>query len=126
VLLRHNVVLLEQNELVSAPLLGTVHRIRPSDGDGVPDGQQRWWVFFDLAREGGGVVVATVSSSFDGTSWVPVAAVSTRRNSSVVELMAVQAFGPLLRAETKGEGVLPPHRIEVRLASDGPFAVVPG
>jgi hypothetical protein len=124
-LLRHNVVLLEQNELVTAPLQGRVYRIRPSDGDTMHDLQQRWWVLVDLAREGDGVVGAIVSSSFDGTTWFPVASLSAKRQAAQVRLLDLAPFGPLLRVETQGEEGVPPHRVVVRLASDGPFVAIP-
>ena len=125
-LLRHNVVLFDQRELVEKPLVGPVLRIRPSDGDAVPDHRQRWWLLVDLHREGDLLVSAVALTSFDGVAWYPIATVPTRRHPSVVDLIELQVLGPLLRVETRGLDALPPHRATVRLASDGPFAAVPG
>jgi hypothetical protein len=124
-LLRHNIVLLDQPELVEAPLVGRTLRIKPSDGDAVPDHKQRWWLVVELVREGDAMVSAVVLTSFDGAAWYPIATVPTRRNPAVVDLIELPALGPLLRVETRGQDVLPPHRLTVRLASDGPFSAVP-
>src|SRR6476469_2857927 len=125
-LLRHNVVLLDQHDLVSYPITGPEQRVRPSDGDGVEDGKQRLWVFIELARQGDGLVTAVLSTSFDGQLWHPVLTLATRRSARIVDLLSLTAFAPLLRVETTGGDVLPPHQLSVRLASDGPFTVVPG
>ena len=124
-LLRHNVVLLDQNEFVDQPVVGKTLRVRPSDGDLLQDGRQHWWVLVDLAREGDGAVSAIVSTSFDGVLWYPVLTLSPRRCPSLVELVDLPAFAPLIRAETIGGAVLPKHRAVLRLASDGPFVAGP-
>lgn len=124
-LLRHHAVLLAQSELVDTLLVGRAFRVRPNDGDPLPDGQQRWWVVVDLAREGQGVVAAVLSTSFDGVAWYPVATVTTKRQAAVVDVVELDAFAPLVRVEMVGGPILPPYRVTARLASDGPFAVVP-
>ena len=125
-LLRHHAVLLEQITPSTAPLLGAVYRIRPNDGDLLQDHRQRWWLHVDVAREGDGSVDVVASTSFDGTLWYPIATVSTKRSASVVEFVELEAFAPLLRVQTIGGDVLPPHRLVARLASNGPFAAALG
>jgi hypothetical protein len=124
-LLRHHALLLGHDELSEAPLVGPAFRLRPSDGDGTTDRDQHWYAFFDLHREGDGIVTAVVSSSFDGTTWHKVASVSTRRASDVMELVALDVVAPVVRVETTAPDVVPPHRVTVRLASDAPFSVHP-
>jgi hypothetical protein len=127
-LFRHHALLLAQPEPTGGPITGPAHRIRPSDGDGLSDKDQHWYVLFDLLREGEGVVTATLSTSFDGLLWHPIASVSTKRGPQVVEFAELEALAPWVRVETtvQGEGVLSNHKLTARLASDGPFTLVPG
>ena len=125
-MLRHNVVLLDQSVPVQAALVGPTFRIRPSDGDTVPDGQQRWWVVLDLTRDSeDGFVTASLSTSFDGLAWFPVSSVSTKRAAHVVDAVELPAFAPLVRIETAVDAVPPSYRLTARLASDGPFTAAP-
>jgi hypothetical protein len=125
---RHHALLLAQEELVEGPITGPAFRVRPSDGDGVSDQDQHWVAVFDLLREGEGLVTATLSTSFDGVLWHPIASVNTKRGAQVIEFAELKAFAPWVRVETavQVEGSLSKHRLVVRLASDGPFSVVPG
>ena len=124
-LLRHSVSLFERLEAVESPVLGTVYRIRPSDGDGLSDSQQRWWLLVSMTRDGDGVVAATIKTSFDGLVWYTLTSLAPRRSNTLVELVELNAFAPLLRVETQGGDVLPKHALAVRLASDGPFVAAP-
>lgn len=125
-LLRHNVVLLDQSAPIQVALVGRAYRIRPSDGDTVPDGQQRWWVVLDLTRDSEeGMVTASLSTSFDGLTWYPVGSVSTEHGAHVVEAVELPAFAPLVRIETTVDAVPPTYRLTARIASDGPFAAAP-
>ena len=124
-LLRHHAVLLAHDELSAAPLVGPAFRIRPSDGDVTSDRDQHWFAQFELHREGDGHVTASVSTSFDGSVWHKVASVSARRSADVVNLVELYSVAPLVRVETSGDEPVPPHRVTVRLASDGPFSVQP-
>lgn len=124
-LLRHHVVLLDQNEPTEQPIVGRPLRVRPSDGDVLGDGRQRWWVGVDLSRAGEGSVSAVVSTSFDGVLWYPVLALTPRRGPDLAALIELPAFAPLIRAETRGGNVIPWHRVVLRLASDGPFVAAP-
>ena len=124
-LLRHHVVLLEQNEPTEQPIVGRPLRVRPTDGEGLGQRRQRWWVGVDLSRAGDGSVSAVVSTSFDGVLWYPVLTLTPRRCADLSTLVELPVFAPLLRAETRGGDVLPRHRAVLRLASDGPFAAAP-
>jgi hypothetical protein len=127
-LFRHHALLLAQQELVEGPLVGPSFRVRPADGDGLSDRDQHWVAVFDLLREGEGLVTATLSTSFDGQLWHPIASVSTKRGAQVVEFAELEALAPWVRVETAAqvEGSLSKHRLVARLASDGPFILVPG
>ena len=125
-LLRHHTVLLEQSTPSTAPLLGAAYRIRPNDGDLLQDHRQRWWLHVDVARDGDGAVDVVASTSFDGALWYPIATISTKRSATVVEFVELESFAPLLRVQTLGGDVLPPHRLIARLASNGPFIATPG
>ena len=127
-LFRHHALLLAHDVLTQELLLGPTYRIRPSDGDGLLDRDQHWYALFDLMREGDGLASAYLSTSFDGDAWHPVATVTTKRSAQVVDLVELPVLGPLVRVHSllESQGELPHHRLVVRLASDGPFTVVPG
>jgi hypothetical protein len=124
-LFRHHALLLAHEDLTSEALVGPVFRIRPSDGDSLPDRDQHWYVLFDLLREGDGVASASLATSFDGQVWHSVARICAR-NPQVVDLVEVPALAPFVRIETALQGDNLQHRVVARLASDGPFTVQPG
>jgi hypothetical protein len=125
---RHNAVLAEQKLLSDQPLVGKALRVKPSDGDALGDHGQAWRLFVDLDREGAGVVTVELWSSFDGRAWAKVAQVVSK-SAAVVEFIELPAFAPYVQVRTvaagAGERPAPKHRLSVRLASDGPFSVVP-
>lgn len=125
---RHQALLLEQAALTDLPLVGRSVRVRPHDGDPQGDHDQAWRLFVDAHREGTGLVAVELWTSFDNAGWARVGRLLAR-TVAVAEFLDLPAFGPFLQVRTaleRSKDAPPPqHRVVVRLASDGPFSVVP-
>ena len=132
-ILRNSAILLQRTEATAGPIDSGPRRLRPVDGDGIADHQQRMYLFLFVEKVGQGTVELDLMGSFGDGLWAIFQTIPLTDDgpSYGLGLIAADEVPPYLRAlvrttaPTVGPNVPPTARVTVRVASNAPFTLAP-
>jgi len=129
--IRHHVPVLLRTTFSDEDLASGAMRLRPSDGDGVPDAEQALIAFLFVEQKGPGTVTLTLEASFGDGLWVPFALATLNADGAYsLDMEEVSPLPPYVRATAtatvaEGETDKPTFAAIVRLGSNASLRAAP-
>lgn len=133
-ILRNSAAVLAHLDPVEGPLDTGPMRLRPLDGDGIPDHLQKLLLFLYLERVGAGTVLFDLMGSFGDGLWAVFQRVTLLDGvggDHALVLQDIDEVPPYVRATVTtippdgGNQPAPQVRISFRVASNAPFTLRP-